>query len=91
MDIYIDGQLIQSCDLEGEINISNASNVYISPGGNGFNGWNSRFQFWPKYINPRQAMDIYRRGSGSTNLGALNYKLKVSVENGTDVMASANI
>jgi hypothetical protein len=91
MDIYIDGELVQSCNLEGEINISNASNVYISPGGNGFNGWNSRFQFWPKYINPRQAMDIYRKGSGSTNLGALDYKLNVSLNSGTKVIASANI
>lgn len=91
MDIYIDGELVQSCNLEGEINISNASNVYISPGGNGFNGWNSRFQFWPNYINPRQAMDIYRKGSGSTNLGALNYKLNVSLNSGASVIASANI
>ena len=40
-------------------------------------------------------MNIYRRGSGSSNsgvnLGALNYKLKVSLDNGTSVMASANI
>lgn len=94
MDIYIDGELVQSCNLEGELNISNASNVYISPGGNGFNGWNSRFQFWPKYINPKQAMDIYKKGSGSSNLGALgalNYKLNVSVNSGSKVIASANI
>lgn len=91
MDIYIDGNLIQSCDLQGEININNATNVYLSPGGKGFNGWNSKFQFWPKYINPRQAMNIYRRGSGSTNLGALNYKLKVSLNNGNTEMATANI
>jgi hypothetical protein len=91
MDIYIDGVLIQSCDLEGEININNAYNVYLSPGGKGFNGWNSRFQYWPKYINPRQAMNIYRKGSGSHNLGVLNYKLKVSLNDGNNEMVSANI
>jgi hypothetical protein len=91
MDIYINGKLIQSCNLEGEINVSNSTNLYISPGGNGFNGWNSRFRYLPKYINPQQAMDIYRKGHGSSNIGNLDYNVKVSLYNGSEETASINI
>jgi len=91
IDIYIDGKLIQSCDLGGELNISNTTNVYISPNGKGFNGWNSRFQFLPKYINPHQAMNIYRKGHGSSNIGNLNYSLNVSLTNGSQQIGSVNI
>jgi len=91
MDIYINGKLMQSCNLEGEININNANNVYISPNGQGFNGWNSKFQFWPNYINPHQAMAIYRRGHGGSNTGALNYKLNVSLYDGATEKASVTI
>ena len=91
IDIYIDGKLVQSCDLAGEINISNTNNVYISPNGKGFNGWNSRFRFFPKYINPNQAMDIYRKGHGSSNIGNLDYSLKVSLTSGDKQIGSVNI
>lgn len=91
IDIYIDGKLIQSCDLAGELNISNMTNVYISPNGKGFNGWNSRFRFLPKYINPNQAMAIYRQGHGSSNIGTLDYSLKVSLTNGSQQIGSVNI
>jgi hypothetical protein len=43
IDIYINGNLVQSCDLEGEINIQNAGNIYLSPNNKGFNGW------WPNF------------------------------------------
>jgi hypothetical protein len=91
IDIYIDGKLVQSCDLAGEINISNTNNVFISPNGKGFNGWNSRFRFFPKYINPNQAMDIYRKGHGSSNIGNLDYSLKVSLTSGDKQIGSVNI
>ena len=83
MDIYINGTLTQTCDLGGEINILNTSNVYLSPGGKGFNGWNSKFQFWNYYINPAQANAIYRRGHGGSNTGSLDYKLNVTLYNGS--------
>jgi len=91
IDIYIDGKLIQSCDLAGELNINNAANVYISPNGKGFNGWNSRFRFLPKYINPHQAISIYKKGHGSSNIGNLDYSLKVSLTNGNQPIGSVNI
>lgn len=91
MDIYINGNLVQSCDLDGEINIRNTTNLYISPNGKGFNGWNSRFRYLPKYINPHQAMDIYRRGHGSSNIGSLDYNVKVTLINGNQETASVNI
>lgn len=90
MDIYINGKLAQSCNLEGEININNANNVYISPDG-GFNGWNSKFQFWPYYMNPHQAMAIYRKGHGGSNTGALSYKLNIALYDGTTEKASVSI
>jgi len=91
MDIYINGTLAQTCDLDGEINIQNSSNVYLSPNNKGFNGWNSKFQFWNYYINPAQASAIYRQGHGGSNTGSLDYKLNVTLYNGSTQKGTISI
>lgn len=91
MDIYINGNLAQSCDLGGEINILNSGNVYLSPNNKGFNGWNSKFQFWNYEFNPAQAKAVYRKGHGGANTGALDYKLNVTLFNGSSKQGSINI
>jgi hypothetical protein len=83
MDLYIDGKLVKTCLLPGIANVNNDSNVYMSPQG-GFNGWTSKFQYYPNPINPQQAWDIYRQGySNGMNIFSA-YQLQVSlINNGT--------
>jgi hypothetical protein len=65
IDIYMNGEMVQSQYLDGIVNIDKSSNVIISPGGLGFNGWNSKFQYWTQYMNPNQVKHIYRQGHGA--------------------------
>jgi hypothetical protein len=85
LDVYIDGKLVRTCLLPGIANINNNSNVYVTPDG-GFNGWTSRFQYYPNSLNPQEVYNIYTRGYGGnlfTNF--LNsYQVQIALlENGT--------
>jgi hypothetical protein len=85
MDLYIDGKLVRTCLLPGVANVNNNANVYVTPSG-GFNGWTSKFQYYPTSLNPQEVYNIYVRGYGGnmfTNF--LNaYQLQISlIENGT--------
>ena len=66
IDIYMNGELVQSQYLDGIVDIDDAANVTISPGGLGFNGWNSKFQYWSQYMNPYQVKNIYNQGHGAS-------------------------
>jgi hypothetical protein len=82
LDVYIDGKLVKTCMLPGIANVNNASDIYITPLG-GFNGWTSKFQYYPNSLNPQEAYNIYVQGFGVSNL-LQAYQLQVSlVENGT--------
>lgn len=85
VDVYIDGKLVKTCLLPGVANVNNNSDVYVTPLG-GFNGWTSKFEYFPNSLNPQQAYNIYTKGYGGnmfTNF--LNgYQLQISlIENGT--------
>jgi hypothetical protein len=84
LDLYIDGKLVRTCLLPGTANVNNNANIYVTPQG-GFDGWTSKFQYYPNSLNPQDVWNIYSQGYGgqgwfSTN----NYSLQVSLlENGT--------
>jgi hypothetical protein len=82
MDLYIDGKLVRTCLLPGVASVNNNANIYVTPAG-GFDGWTSKFQYYPNSLNPQQAWNIYTRGYGGGNM--LNaYQVQVSlIENGT--------
>jgi hypothetical protein len=83
MDLYIDGKLVRTCLLPGVASINNNSNVYVTPAG-GFNGWTSKFQYFPNSINPQDAWNIYTSGYSSLSSMFNAYQLQISlVENGT--------
>jgi hypothetical protein len=83
MDLYIDGKLVRTCLLPGVASINNNSNVYVTPAG-GFNGWTSKFQYFPNSINPQDAWNIYTSGYSSWSSMFNAYQLQISlVENGT--------
>jgi hypothetical protein len=85
LDVYIDGKLVKTCLLPGVANVNNSADVYVTPLG-GFDGWTSRFQYFPNSLNPQQAYNIYARGYGGnmfTNF-LQGYQVQISlVENGT--------
>jgi hypothetical protein len=83
LDVYIDGKLVKTCLLPGVASINNNSNVYVTPAG-GFNGWTSKFQYFPNSINPQDAWNIYTSGYSSWSSMFNSYQLQISlVENGT--------
>ena len=83
MDLYIDGKLVRTCLLPGVASVNNNSNVYVTPMG-GFEGWTSKFQYYPNAINPQEAWNIYTRGYSSWSSVFNAYQLQISlVENGT--------
>ena len=90
VDIYVDGKLQKTCVTNGQMQVIPNTNIYISPKGQGFQGWNSRFKYWTKYMTPQQVWNIYRQGYGNNfNLG--NYKLTLGVYNGDVEKSSITI
>jgi len=83
MDLYIDGKLVRTCLLPGVASVNNNANIYVTPMG-GFEGWTSKFQYYPNAINPQEAWNIYTRGYSSWSSMFNAYQLQISlVENGT--------
>jgi hypothetical protein len=85
LDVYLDGKLVRTCLLPGVANINNNANIYVTPNG-GFNGWTSKFQYYPNSLNPQEAYNIYTRGYGGnlfTNFFN-SYEVQITLlENGT--------
>jgi hypothetical protein len=81
MDLYIDGKLVRTCLLPGVASVNNNSNIYVTPAG-GFDGWTSKFQYFPNSLNPQEVWNIYSKGYGGNMLNS--YQVQVSLlENGT--------
>ena len=83
MDIYIDGKLVKTCLLPGVANINSAAPIYVTPDG-GFNGWTSKFQYYPSPLNPQEAWNIYAAGYSAPYANIFgSYQVQVSLlENG---------
>lgn len=65
VDMYMNGKLIKTCLTNGTL-MSNDFDVILSPNGVGFTGSNARFQYWAKYITPKDAWKIYTSGYQKT-------------------------
>jgi hypothetical protein len=82
MDIYIDGKLVRTCLLPGVASINNNSDIYVTPAG-GFDGWTSKFQYYPNSLNPQEVWNIYSKGYGSWTSVLSSYQLQFAlIENG---------
>jgi len=84
LDVYIDGKLVRTCLLPGIAKINPNSNVYVTPSG-GFDGWTSKFQYFPNSTDPQTAWNIYQAGYGQSFLSNLfgKYKIQLNVLEGT--------
>ena len=82
MDLYIDGKLVRTCLLPGVANVNNNSNVHVTPAG-GFDGWTSKFQYFPNSLNPQEVFNIYTQGYGSWSSMLSSYQVQIAlIENG---------
>lgn len=83
MDLYMDGKLVRSCYLPGVVAVNNNANIYVTPNG-GFDGWTSKFQYYPNALNPQEVWNIYTRGYNTWMSNFGTYQVQISlVENGT--------
>jgi hypothetical protein len=82
LDAYLDGKLVSTFILQGIAKINPGNSLFVTPLG-GFNGFTSRFQYFPNPINPQEAWNIYRDGYGSNFLSNLlgSYQLQVALIN----------
>ena len=81
LDTYLDGKLVRTCLLPGTAYVDNSADVYVTPSG-GFDGWTSKFQYYPNPLNPQEAYNIYAAGYGESTTGS--YQIQISlIENGT--------
>jgi hypothetical protein len=80
LDVYLDGKLVKTCLLPGVANVNNNADVYITPAG-GFNGWTSRFQYYPNSLNPQEAYNIYVKGYGGNMFSNFlqGYQVQISL------------
>jgi hypothetical protein len=84
MDLYLGGKLVRTCVLPGIASVNNDTNVFITPMG-GFDGWTSKFQYYPDALNPQEVWNMYAKGYSSWLSSFNSYQLQISlVENGNE-------
>lgn len=77
LDVYLDGKLVKTCVMPGVAKIAGSAPVVITPSG-GFSGFTSNVNYWATSSNPQDAWNIYRKGSGVSNVFN-RYNIKLSV------------
>jgi hypothetical protein len=92
LDIYLDGKLVRTCVLPGVPKVNQKSDVNVTPNG-GFSGFTSNIVYINTASNPRQAYNIYKKGSGSSVVGSFfnKYKIKLSLLDNSNVKGSIEI
>lgn len=88
LDVYINGKLHKTCVLPGIPIMTDLANsngdILLTPGG-GFDGYTSKFQFYPEALNPQEIWNIYSNGYGSLASSFGDYRVKMSlIENGNE-------
>lgn len=84
LDIYLNGKLVKSEMLPGNIyNCTSNSDITITPNG-GFDGWTSSIQYLDDAVSPEQAYNMYNTGFGGGIFGSLfdKYKVKFTLMHG---------
>ena len=84
VEVYINGKLQTTGQLDYIANPSASAPVYITPNG-GFAGWTSKFGYYPNSLNPQDIWNLYQNGYGGSWLSNLfgSYNVKISlIENG---------
>jgi hypothetical protein len=83
LDVYINGKLHKTCVMDS-VPVMSSGDIHITPGG-GFDGYTSKFQFYPEALNPQEIWNIYSNGYGSLASTLGDYQVKMSlIENGNE-------
>ena len=80
LDVYINGKLVTSKAYDNIINtvLINSRDLTVTPN-DGFGGFVSKIQYYPHFITPKKAWEIYRGGFGDAFASALDkYNLSVT-------------
>jgi len=92
LDIYMDGKLVRTAILPGLVKVNPQSSIYLTPNG-GFNGYTSKFQYWPNAMDPQTAWNIYTGGYGGGFLNSIlgQYQVQFSFINNGKTMNTVTI
>jgi hypothetical protein len=92
LDLYIDGKLVRTSILPGIAKVNPQSSILLTPNG-GFNGYTSKFQYWPNATDPQTAWNIYTAGYGGGFLSSIlgQYQVQFSFINNGETVNSITI
>ena len=89
LDVYMNGKLVKTCVLPGIAKINNNSDVFLTPN-KGFDGWTSKFAYFPTPINPEDAWTAYTKGPTGLMSGLSTYQVQMSLlKNGQTLNSAA--
>jgi hypothetical protein len=89
LDVYLNGKLVKTCVMPGIAKINNTTDLSLTPNG-GFEGWTSKFSFFPMPMNPQDAWDIYSKGPTTAFSSLSAYQLQVALLNNGQTVSSAS-
>lgn len=89
LDVYLNGKLVKTCVMSGIAKIDNTTDLSLTPGG-GFEGWTSKFAFYPMPMNPQDAYDIYAKGPTGALSGLSAYQVQLALLNNGETIGSAS-
>ena len=82
------GKLVKTCVLPGIAKINNNADVFLTPNG-GFDGWTSKFAYFPMPINPEDAWTTYTKGPTGLMSGLSTYQVQLSLLKNGETLNSA--
>jgi hypothetical protein len=90
LDVYLNGKLVKTCVMPGTAKIKNDAAVSLTPNG-GFEGWTSKFAYYPMPMNPQDAWEIYTKGPTGFMSGLSAYQIQLALLNNGQTISSASI
>ncbi|ANS04215.1 hypothetical protein [uncultured Mediterranean phage] len=97
LDVYMDGKLIKTCLIEGDIEDYQGQNIILTPDAGtesgSFDGFLAKFKKFEKAVTPREAWSVYKEGYTKGGfLGILNtFGLKMEVTKAGKTMTGFEI
>jgi len=88
LDVYMNGKLVKTCVMPGIAKVNNNADVFLTPNG-GFDGWTSKFAYFPMPINPEDAWTTYTKGPTGLMSGLSTYQVQLSLMKNGETLNSA--
>jgi len=88
LDVYMNGKLVKTCVMPGIAKVNNNADVFLTPNG-GFDGWTSKFAYFPMAINPEDAWATYTKGPSGLMSGLSTYQVQLALLKNGETLNSA--